>query len=135
MLVLAMAAGRDDRLAPLFQDKFVKAVGVIGFVGDDLMGWKATDQVACWCHIVLLPWSEREADRQAERIDYHVQLAAEAPARAAESLGLQSHSTPPAGGLRIGAYHGGVDREPFQIAIGRDGFEDPIKDTPSIHRY
>jgi hypothetical protein len=37
--------------------------------------------------------------------------------------------------LRIGAYHGGVDREPFQIAIGRDGFEDPIKHTrlnPSI---
>ena len=37
--------------------------------------------------------------------------------------------TPPAGGLRIGAYHGGVDREPFQIAIGRDSLEYPIKDT------
>jgi hypothetical protein len=64
MLVLAMAAGRDDRLAPLFEDKFVKAVGVIGFVGDDLMGWKGADQVACRCHIVLLPRPEREADRQ-----------------------------------------------------------------------
>lgn len=42
---------------------------------------------------------------------------------------------PPAGGLRIGAYHGGVDREPFQIAICRDGHEYSIKDTgldPSI---
>jgi hypothetical protein len=42
MLVLAIAAGRDNRLAPLFEDKFVKAVGVVGFVGDDLMGWRAT---------------------------------------------------------------------------------------------
>lgn len=35
----------------------------------------------------------------------------------------------------MGADYGGIDREPFQIAIGRDCLEDPIKDTgfdPSI---
>lgn len=43
--------------------------------------------------------------------------------------------TPSARGLCIGTYHSGVDREPLQIAIGRDGLEYPIKDTgldPSI---
>ena len=90
MLVPTMAAGWDDRLIPRSEDKLLKAVAVIGCVGDDLRGWKATDQVAFRCCIVLLPRPELEADQQAERIDYPLELAAEAPCGSAESLGLRS---------------------------------------------
>lgn len=90
MLVCAVATGRDDRFATLFVDQVVEAVGIIGAVGQDLLAMQATDQVASGCHIVLLARPQDEAEWQAERIDYGVNLGAEPAARAAECLGLSA---------------------------------------------
>jgi hypothetical protein len=90
VLIFAMAAGRDDRLAALLVDEIVQAVGVIGAVGQNLAGWDATDQIAGGRHVVLLTGTEDEADRQAKRIDYGMDLGAEPASRAPESLGLSA---------------------------------------------
>lgn len=75
-----MATRRDDDIPALGLDLLAQAVGIIGFVGENLFGLQAIDQVVGGCHIVLLPRSEIEANRQAERIDYSVDLGAEAAA-------------------------------------------------------
>lgn len=90
MLIFAMAAGRDDRLAALLVDEIVQAVGVVGAIGQNLAGRDATDQIAGGRHVILLARAEDEADRQAKRIDYGVDFGAEPAARAPESLGLSA---------------------------------------------
>ena len=77
MLPSAMPTGRDDWLAALFEDDVVQAVGIIGTVGEHLLAGEPSDQVACGSHVVLLARPEREAHRQAERIDYGVELGSE----------------------------------------------------------
>ena len=52
-------------------------------------GWSA-DPIAGRGHVVLLPGTEQEAHRQAERIDYSVDFGAEPASGAAESLGLKA---------------------------------------------
>ncbi len=90
VLIRAVAAGRDDRLAALFVDQVVEAVGIIGAVGEHLACRQSADQVAGRCHVVLLTRPEHEAHRQAERIDYGMDLGAEPSTRAPESLGRSS---------------------------------------------
>lgn len=75
-----MAAGWNDDGATLRLDLVAQAVGVIGFVSEDLFGLQAIDQVVCRRHVVLLPGAEREAYRQAERIDYSVDFGAKSTA-------------------------------------------------------
>ena len=47
-------------------------------VGDDLAGRQTADQIAGRRHVVLLAGSEHEADRQAERIDYGMDIGTKA---------------------------------------------------------
>lgn len=76
-LDLAVAAGRNDRFAALFGDEIAQAIGVVGAVGQHVFGLQAADQVAGRGHIVLLAGAEHEAHRQAESIDYSVDLGSE----------------------------------------------------------
>ena len=85
-----MTTRRDDDRSALRFDLFAQAVGIIGFVGKNLLGFEAVDEFVCGRHVVLLPGAEVEADRQAQRIDYGVDFGAEAAARSAKSLGFLS---------------------------------------------
>ncbi|OAN56505.1 hypothetical protein A6A05_19635 [Magnetospirillum moscoviense] len=90
MLVLAMAAWRDDRLAALVEDEVVEPISVIGAIRKDLIGLQSPDQIAGGGHIVLLAGAKLETYRQAECIDYGVEFGSEAASGAAKSLGLRS---------------------------------------------
>lgn len=87
-------------------DEIAQAVGIIGAVGEDLPGGQAPEQVAGRRHAVLLPRSQHEAYRQAERIDYCVNLGAEPASGSTESLSLNAplFILAPAAWLRR-AYH------------------------------
>lgn len=80
MLALAMASGWDDGIAALIDDEIVEAVCVVGFVGQEVLGGQALDQVAGWGHVVLLAGSDDEADRQAQRVYADMELGSEAAA-------------------------------------------------------
>ena len=75
-----MAARRDDDSSALRLDLLAQAVGIIGFIGEDLICIEAIDQVVCGSHVVLLPRAEVEAYRQTKRIDYGVDFGTEAAA-------------------------------------------------------
>ena len=90
MLVCAMATGWDHRLAALLVGEVVEAVGIVGAIGQHLARRDTTDQVACGNHIVLLAGAEAETDRQAERIDYGMDLGAEPASGTPESLGFRT---------------------------------------------
>lgn len=90
MLELAMAAGRNDGFTALFDDEIVEAISIVGAVGEDLPDGKAPDQVAGGSHVVLLAGTEFEAHRQAERIDYGMDLGSEPASGTAKSLGLNA---------------------------------------------
>lgn len=64
VLVLAMAAGWDDRLATLVEDEVMEPVRIIGAVGEDLACLQSSDQVAGGSHVVLLAVAKLEAHRQ-----------------------------------------------------------------------
>ena len=66
------------------------AIGIIGAVGQNLSGRQASDQAAGRRYVVLLAGAESEAYRQAQCIDYGMELGSEAAAGTAESLGLRS---------------------------------------------
>ena len=66
----------------------MQADGIVGTIGDKLRGGQTLDQAAGWCDVVLLAGVDREADRRSQRIYDDMQLAAEAAARSAESLGF-----------------------------------------------
>lgn len=84
-----MAARRDDRLAALGADEVEEAVGIIGAVAQNQQRQQAAQQVAGGGHVVLLARPEGKAHRQAQRIDYGVDLGSKAAAGAAKSLGLR----------------------------------------------
>jgi len=90
VLIIAVAAGRDDWLAALRHDQFVQAVGVIGAICDQHLSRQAAHQIAGWRHVVLLARSEHEADRQPERVYDGMDLGAEAATRAPKGLGLSA---------------------------------------------
>lgn len=90
VLVLAVTAWRDDRFAALLVDQVVQAVGIVGAVCQNLARPDAPDQIAGRRHVVLLPGTENEADRQAEGVDYGVDLGAEPASGSTESLGLSA---------------------------------------------
>ena len=48
----------------------MKAIGVIGAVGEHLARSDPGDHATGRCHVVLLAGADFEANRQAERIDY-----------------------------------------------------------------
>lgn len=89
-LDLAVTSGRDDGFAALGGDEVAQTVGIIGPVGQHLPCRQSTDEVMGRSHVVLLSGAEHEAHRQAEGIDYGVDLGAEPAAGAAESLGLSA---------------------------------------------
>lgn len=95
VLVFAMAAGRDDRLAALLADEVVQAIGVVNAIGLNLTRRNTTDQIAGWRHVVLLTGAENEADRQAEGIDCGMDLGPDPASESPESLGLSAdHACP-----------------------------------------
>lgn len=75
-----MAARRDDDTSPLSLDFFAEAIGVIGFIGQDLRRIKTVDQFVRGSHVVLLARPQFKADRQAQGIDYGVDFGSEATA-------------------------------------------------------
>lgn len=77
---LAMAARRNDDTAPLSLDFFAEAIGIIGFVCQDLFRLKAVDQFVRGGYVVLLARSQFEANRQAQGIDYGVDFGSKATA-------------------------------------------------------
>lgn len=58
----------------------MQAVGIIGAIGEHLATGTPGHQIAGGHHVVLLARAGCEADRQVERIDYGMQLGAEAAA-------------------------------------------------------
>ena len=90
MLVLSVPTGWNDRDAALIEDQVMQAVGIVGSIGQNPARLEPADQVVGRRHVVLLPRSELEAHRQAEGIDYGVDLGAEPASGPAESLGLRS---------------------------------------------
>ena len=72
-----MSARRDYGSAAWFGDEVTQAVDVIRAVGQHLPGRQALDQIASRSHVVVLAESEGKVHRQAERIDYSVDLGAE----------------------------------------------------------
>lgn len=88
VLIFAMAARWDDRLAALLVDEIVQTVGVIGPISQNLASRDAADQIAGGRHVVLLSGAELEANRQAQRIDYGMDFGAEPASRAAQGLGF-----------------------------------------------
>ena len=90
VLMSAMAAWRDNRLTALIKDDVVERVGVVGSIGKHLLCRQSPDQFTSWCHVILLSGAELETNRQAQRIDYGMDLAAKSAARATESLGFRS---------------------------------------------
>lgn len=89
-LDLAVSAGWNDGLSALFEDEIAQAIGVIGSVGQHLSCRQAPDEIAGGSHVVLLSGAEHETHRQAERIDYDMDLGAEPASGAAESLGFSA---------------------------------------------
>lgn len=90
VLALAVTPWRDDRITALVDDEIVEALGVIGLVGQDVVGRQAFDQITGRGHVVLLAGAGDEADRQAERVYADVELGSETAARAAKRLGVRS---------------------------------------------
>ena len=90
VLVTPVLARRDHGFAALFEDQVMKVVGVVGAVGEDLLGGKPADQIAGRRHVVLLSGSQREAHRQAQRIYDGVDFGPEPASGATESLGLSA---------------------------------------------
>ncbi len=90
VLALSVASGWDDGIAALGDDEVVQSVGVVGFVGQDIAGGQAFDQVAGRGHVVLLAWAGSEPHRQPQGVYADVQLGSEAAARAAKRLGVWS---------------------------------------------
>jgi hypothetical protein len=90
MLALAMAPWWDDGVATLVDGLLVEPVGIVSFVGDDVLGGQTVDQVAGGRHVVLLAGSQDQPDRQAQSIYADMELGSEATARAAKRLGVLS---------------------------------------------
>ena len=90
VLSLAVALGRDDGIAALVDDLLEQLVSVVGLVGENIFGGHAVDQIASGGHVVLLTWSEEQANRQAQGVYTDMELGSEAAARAAKRLGVQS---------------------------------------------
>ena len=91
VLVLAMAARRDDGLAALSSDDVVEPVGVIGPIGDDLFAAKPVDRgrKRAPCRSAgPVRVSKRTGRPSASTTAWS--FGAEAAARAAESLGFRS---------------------------------------------
>lgn len=63
VLIFAMAAGWDYRLAALFVDEIVEAVGIVSAIRQNLVCGNTSDQVAGGCYVVLLAGPQNEADR------------------------------------------------------------------------
>lgn len=85
-----MAARRDHRLAAFIENDVMEAVSVIGPVGEDLACGQPSHQIAGRRHVVLLAWTDLEADRQAKGIYDDMELCTEATPGTTESLGLRS---------------------------------------------
>lgn len=135
-VVLAMAAGAGRLARPLFEDKFVKAVGVISFVGDDLIGGRPRIKSHAGAISFGCPGpSAKRTGRPSASTTAWSSLPKPPRERPRAWACGPPPLTPSARGLCMGTYHGGGDRESLQIAIGRDGLQYPIKDTgldPSI---
>lgn len=85
-----VASGRPDGIAALIDDLAIEPVGVIGLVGENVVGGDAVDQVDGGCHVVLLTRPQQDADRQAQGVYADVDLGSEAAARPAKRLGVRS---------------------------------------------
>ncbi len=59
-----MVARQDHRFATLPEDHLVKAVGIIGAIGDNMAASQPRDEVASGSHVVLLAGADRKAHRQ-----------------------------------------------------------------------
>ena len=68
----------------------MKAISIVGAVGDDFAGGEAGNQAAGWRHVVLLAGANGEADGQAECVYDGMKLSAEATTGTAESLSFRS---------------------------------------------
>ena len=90
VLAFAVATWRDDGIAALVDGLLVEPVGVVGLVGDHILGGDAIDQIAGGRHVVLLARPQDQADRQTQRIYADMELGSEAAARAAKRLGVRS---------------------------------------------
>jgi len=90
VLAFSMTPGRDDGIAALVDDKVEQSIGVIGLIGQDILGWQGFDQFASRGHVVLLARPGDKPDGQAERVYADMEFGSEAAARAAKRLGVWS---------------------------------------------
>lgn len=90
VLAPAMASRRHDGVTALGDDLAIEPIGVIGLLSQDVLGIQAVDQIAGRGHVVLLAWTQDDANPQAQGVYADVDLGSEAAARAAKRLGVRS---------------------------------------------
>ncbi len=90
-------AGDDGHRAELFGDDSPNAVGVIGAVGDDVVGGVEPREQGLGEQAVMnLPGADLDAQRVAERIDAGMDLGRQAAFRAADTVSLSPPFAPAA---------------------------------------
>src|SRR3979411_2286476 len=88
--------GRYDRLGFLDADGVAEMIGVIGCIGEDMLGGQPIYEGMGLSDVVAVPAREDESHRQAQPTHGHVELARQAAARAADRLILSPPFAPAA---------------------------------------
>lgn len=89
VLIATIALGRDDRRGLGVQDAVMEAIGIIGTVGQDIVGFKSLDQVIGAADVALLPWTTDQADRIAKTVGGGMDLSAQPASGPAKALGIR----------------------------------------------
>ena len=85
----AVALGRDHWLGAPGNDVGEQLVGIVGLVGQDVLGFEALDQLAGSDQVVFLARTAQKARWLAACVGGDVDLGAQAAARAAQTLGIR----------------------------------------------
>lgn len=89
MLMPTLRHGRDDRDGTGIEDGVVQPVGIIGAIGQHMLGVQAVDQGFGLADIAVLPGRADETHGVAERFDGSMELGGQAAFGATQALGIR----------------------------------------------
>jgi hypothetical protein len=110
-------------IAPFGDDGWRRGIGVIGCIGHDPLGGQSLGQPGGLRRIALLTCGHREPHRTSQAANGHVDLRAQAAARAAERLIFRPFFRPR--GVLMRVDDGGIDDQIFEVRIMGHRLEDP----------
>ena len=105
-------------------------IGVVALVGDRDVRGEALDQLVREGDVVALSWRADQAHRISQRIAGGVDFGCLSP-----RVNDQDPGHPPpffpasAGSLLMRPHDGGIDHQPFQIGLARQGGEDGVQNA------